>query len=80
MKSQVASLRQARQIRQVFGPVLGRLDEVENFFTREFDRSEPMVRKVATYVLNGGGKRLRPALVLLVSRMLGYSGERCDGQ
>jgi octaprenyl-diphosphate synthase len=76
MKSQVASLRQARQIRQVFGPVLGRLDEVENFFTREFERSEPMVRKVATYVLNGGGKRLRPALVLLVSRMLGYSGER----
>lgn len=76
MKSQVASLRQARQIRQVFGPVLGRLDEVEDFFTREFEHSEPMVRKVATYVLDGGGKRLRPALVLLVSRMLGYSGER----
>ncbi len=76
MKSQVASFRQARQIRQVFGPVLGRLDEVEGFFTREFERAEPMVREVATYVLNGGGKRLRPALVLLVSRMLGYSGER----
>jgi octaprenyl-diphosphate synthase len=35
-----------------------------------------MVRDVATYVLGSGGKRLRPSLVLLVSRMLGYSGER----
>ncbi len=35
-----------------------------------------MVRDVATYVLGNGGKRLRPAFVLLVSRMLGYTGER----
>jgi octaprenyl-diphosphate synthase len=72
----VSSLRQARQIRQVFGPVLERLDQVEEFFTREFERAQPMVREVATYVLGSGGKRLRPAFVLLVSRMLGYTGER----
>ena len=76
MKATVSSLRQARQIRQVFGPVLDRLDEVEDFFSKEFERAEPMVRDVATYVLGSGGKRLRPALVLLVSRMLGYTGER----
>lgn len=76
MKATVSSLRQARQIRQVFGPVLERLDQVEEFFTREFERAQPMVRDVATYVLGNGGKRLRPAFVLLVSRMLGYTGER----
>jgi octaprenyl-diphosphate synthase len=76
MKATVSSLKQARQIRQVFGPVLDRLDEVELFFSREFERAEPMVRDVSTYVLGSGGKRLRPALVLLVSRMLGYAGER----
>ena len=76
MKATVSSLRQARQIRQVFGPVLERLDQVEEFFTREFERAQPMVREVATYVLGSGGKRLRPAFVLLVSRMLGYTGER----
>mgnify|MGYP001551195293 FL=1 len=76
MKATVSSLRQARQIRQVFGPVLDRLGEVEDFFSKEFERAEPMVRDVATYVLGSGGKRLRPALVLLVSRMLGYTGER----
>jgi len=76
MKATVSSLKQARQIRQVFGPVLDRLDEVEKFFGREFKAAQPMVRDVATYVLGSGGKRLRPALVLLVSRMLGYKGER----
>jgi len=76
MMATVSSLKQARQIRQVFGPVLDRLDEVEKFFDHEFKAAQPMVRDVATYVLGNGGKRLRPALVLLVSRMLGYKGER----
>jgi octaprenyl-diphosphate synthase len=56
--------------------VLERLEEVDGFFVREFERAQPMVRDVATYVLGSGGKRLRPAFVLLVSRMLGYTGER----
>jgi len=76
VNASVSSLKQARQIRQVFGPVLDRLEEVNAFFEREFEHAQPMVRDVATYVLGSGGKRLRPALVLLVSRMLGYKGER----
>jgi octaprenyl-diphosphate synthase len=76
VKAAARSFHQACQIRQVFGPVLDRLDQVESFFDHEFARAQPMVSEVATYVLGSGGKRLRPALVLLVSRMLGYSGER----
>jgi octaprenyl-diphosphate synthase len=72
----VSSFRRAVQIREIFGPVLGRLEDVDDFFAREFERAEPMVRDVCTYVLGSGGKRLRPALVLLISRMLSYSGER----
>jgi octaprenyl-diphosphate synthase len=72
----VSSLRRAVQIRELFWPILGRLDDVDEFFVREFERTEPMVREVCTYVLGSGGKRLRPALVLLISRMLSYSGER----
>ena len=58
VKATVSSLKQARQIRQVFGPVLDRLDEVNTFFDREFQHAQPMVRDVATYVLGNGGKRL----------------------
>jgi octaprenyl-diphosphate synthase len=72
----VSSLRRASQIREIFWPVRDRLKDVESFFEREFEHSEPMVRDLCTYVLGSGGKRLRPALVLLISRMLSYSGER----
>jgi octaprenyl-diphosphate synthase len=72
----VSSFRRAEQIREIFWPILGRLDDVEVFFEREFAHAEPMVRDLCTYVLGSGGKRLRPALVLLISRMLSYSGER----
>jgi octaprenyl-diphosphate synthase len=77
MKSRnVYPISDSRQIREVFGPVSSRLEDVEEFLSRELDRAQPMVREVAGYVLESGGKRLRPALVLLISRMLGASGER----
>jgi len=77
MKSRnVYPISDTRQIREVFGPVSSRLEDVEAFLSRELDRAQPMVREVAGYVLGSGGKRLRPALVLLISRMLGTSGER----
>jgi len=72
----MSSLRRAAQIREIFWPVLNRLGDVDEFFEREFERAEPMVSEVCTYVLGSGGKRLRPALVLLISRMLSYTGER----
>jgi octaprenyl-diphosphate synthase len=76
MARTVHAIRQARHVREVFGPVAGRLGEVDAFLARELYRAEPMVREVAGYVLGSGGKRLRPALVLLISRMLGASGDR----
>jgi octaprenyl-diphosphate synthase len=33
-----------------------------------------LIRQVADYIIGGGGKRLRPALVLLSSRACGYDG------
>jgi len=72
----VSSIRRAAQIREIFWPILGRLKGVDEFFDREFENTEPMVRDVCTYVLGSGGKRLRPGLVLLISRMLSYTGER----
>jgi len=35
-----------------------------------------LVRQVAEYIVNSGGKRMRPALVLLAAGTLGYQGQR----
>ena len=38
-----------------------------------------LIRQVAEYIIGAGGKRLRPALVLLVANALGYGGKAgCD--
>ena len=76
MSAVVRSLRQAQQVREVFGPVSDRLAAVEEFIAREFEAAQPLVAEVGGYVLSSGGKRIRPALVLLISRMLGAKGER----
>lgn len=76
MKGTVRSISEARKLRDVLEPVLPRLEEVERFLTHELERALPLVREVTSWVLGSGGKRLRPSLVLLTSRMFGYSGER----
>lgn len=35
----------------------------------------PLVRQIAEYIIAGGGKRMRPALLLLASGALGYRGK-----
>jgi octaprenyl-diphosphate synthase len=72
----VHALRQKQLMREVFAAVQPKLAEVDSFLDREVSRAVPMVGEVAGYVLGSGGKRVRPALLLLVSRMLAYSGER----
>ncbi len=76
MAENVYSIRQLHEIREVFGSIKPRLEQVEGFLAREMDEALPMVGKVAGYVLGSGGKRIRPSLVLLISRILGYTGER----
>jgi len=43
---------------------------------RELQTSDiPLIQDVATYLLGNGGKRLRPALVVLCAKACGYRGE-----
>ncbi len=76
MAGNVHSIRQLHEIREVFGAIGSRLEEVEDFLAREMREALPMVGEVAGYVLGSGGKRIRPSLVLLISKILGYTGER----
>jgi len=48
--------------------------EMDAVIARRLDSGVPLVGEVARYIISAGGKRLRPALLLLVSGALGYGG------
>ena len=52
------------------------LKSVERQFKKDLESNVPLIRKVGEYVLSSGGKRIRPALLLLAARLMGYQGER----
>jgi octaprenyl-diphosphate synthase len=52
------------------------LINVELQFRKDLESDVPLIRKVGEYVLSSGGKRVRPALLLLAARLCGYQGEK----
>lgn len=49
---------------------------VELQFRKDLQSDVPLIRKVGEYVLSSGGKRVRPALLLLAARLCGYSADK----
>ncbi|MCI0571020.1 MAG: polyprenyl synthetase family protein [Myxococcaceae bacterium] len=49
---------------------------VEDLFAEQCRSDVPLVAEIARYIQDGGGKRIRPALLLLGSRLCGFRGER----
>lgn len=52
------------------------LKNVELQFKKDLQSDVPLIRKVGEYVLSSGGKRIRPALLLLSAKLCGYLGDR----
>jgi octaprenyl-diphosphate synthase len=52
------------------------LINVELQFRKDLESDVPLIRKVGEYVLSSGGKRVRPALLLLAARLCGYQGDQ----
>lgn len=50
--------------------------QVDAVITRRLASGVPLVSQVSRYIISSGGKRLRPALLLLVCGALGYRGEQ----
>ena len=55
-------------------PIADDLDAVDRVIRARLDSDVILIRQVAEYIIASGGKRLRPALVLLAARACGYQG------
>lgn len=52
-----------------------KLDAVEEVFRASLASDVPLIGEAGAYLAGGGGKRVRPALLLLAARMLGHDGD-----
>src|SRR5205085_11154397 len=59
----------------MLAPVADDMRRVDELISRRLESDVPLVRQVARYLVAAGGKRLRPALLLLACGALGYRGE-----
>lgn len=50
--------------------------QVDRVIARRLDSGVPLVGSVSQYIITAGGKRLRPALLLLCCGALGFNGEQ----
>jgi octaprenyl-diphosphate synthase len=66
----------AATLAQLFEPVRHDLREVEKEFARHVQSHVAVIPQIGSYIQAGGGKRIRPAVLLMSARMAGYTGER----
>jgi octaprenyl-diphosphate synthase len=60
----------------IFEPIRVDLDEVERQFARHVESRVALIPEIGRYIQDAGGKRVRPAVLLMAARLSGYSGDR----
>ena len=62
------------RIQEAYDLIKGDLEQVDLEFKKNLDSDVYLVRKMGEYILNSGGKRFRPSILLLSARLCGYEG------
>jgi octaprenyl-diphosphate synthase len=61
---------------QIFEPIRADLEQVDREFGRQVQSQVDLIPKIGRYIQTSGGKRVRPAVLLMASRLAGYQGDR----
>ena len=72
---QITKDAKAELTRQLFAPVAEEMEQVEALLKQELHSNTPLVEELLRYGCLMGGKRMRPALVLLTAKALGEVNE-----
>jgi len=60
----------------IYQMVSGDMDAVNKLIQRRLQSEVALINQLSIYIINSGGKRLRPLLALLVARACDYQGEK----
>ena len=63
-------------LNQIFEPVRDELARVEREFARHLESRVDLIPQMGRYIQMSGGKRVRPAVLLMAARLCGYTGDR----
>jgi octaprenyl-diphosphate synthase len=61
---------------QIFEPIRGDLEQVDREFVRHVESQVQVIPQIGRYIQTSGGKRVRPAVLLMAARLSGYQGDR----
>ena len=61
---------------QIFDPIRADLEQVDAEFGRHVESQVDLIPKIGKYIQTSGGKRMRPAVLLMAARLSGYTGDR----
>ena len=61
---------------QIFEPIRADLEKVDEEFARQVQSKVALIPQIGQYIRTSGGKRIRPAVLLMASRLVGYTGDR----
>jgi octaprenyl-diphosphate synthase len=64
------------QLQDILAVVGDDFQAVDQLINEQLSSRVPLVEKIAAYIVTSGGKRIRPLLVLLTARALGYQGDQ----
>ena len=61
---------------QIFEPIRADLERVDREFARHVESQVALIPTIGKYIQTSGGKRIRPAVLLMAARLSGYRGDR----
>lgn len=66
----------SQALSQLFDPIRDDLARVEREFGRHVESHVELIPQIGRYIQQSGGKRVRPAVLLMAARLCGYTGDR----
>jgi octaprenyl-diphosphate synthase len=64
------------ELSKIFEPVREELTRVEKEFSRHLESRVDLIPQMGKYIQMSGGKRVRPAVLLMAARLCGYHGDK----
>ena len=64
------------ELTRIFDPIQAQLEEVEEAYAKHIQSRVDLIPQIGRYIQASGGKRVRPAVLLMAARLGGYAGEQ----